>query len=379
MMPGATMEEICDALIDAYDPPSLTMALKFLMNVRLDVIIEPGAWNWRVFKLVEWADMNGRDVELVHATGRSRPTNAKVQAVYRKYGMGIPVYVQNAGTQLPEAEADTAGELEKIVREHLNFLDIDDLRDRLTRLSGRVCMVTLGGAAQGTGFLVGPDTVLTNYHVMEPVIKETKKPADVECVFDFKKSPNGEMRRTPVKLHPTDWHVNHSPYTAGEGQGAPDRTVPTEDELDYALIKLAEPVGSKPWAQNADSGDRMVNRGWVFVPGQAAALKSPMAVLIAQHPSGWPMKVAFDTDALNQANGRWLNANGTRVRYATNTLGGSSGSPVFDLEWNLIALHHYGDPALGHEARFNQGVPAHLIRKHLEKANKAGSLGDDRA
>src|SRR5262249_7263326 len=136
---------------------------------------------------------------------------------------------------------------------------------------------------------------------------------------------------------------------------------------------------SKPWAQNSDTGDRMVNRGWVRVPDNPAALKSPMGVLIAQHPSGWPMKVAFDTDAINQANQHWLNANGTRVRYATNTLGGSSGSPVYDLEWNLIALHHYGDPAYNHLPKYNQGVPIHLIRERLAKENKVGALGGDPA
>ena len=87
------------------------------------------------------------------------------------------------------------------------------------------------------------------------------------------------------------------------------------------------------------------------------------------------MKVAFDTDAINQVNKHWLNANGTRVRYATNTLGGSSGSPVFDLEWNLIALHHYGDPVYSHPAQYNQGVPIHLIRERLVKANKSSALG----
>ena len=378
-MPGVDMQEICDAIVDAYNEPSLTMTVRFLMNERFDVIIDPGNFAWRVFKLVEWAEMNGRDIELVQATGKSRLKNAKIQEVYRKYGLTIPVYVQHAGTDLPGAEADTAGGLEKIVRDHLKFMDIEVLRDRLTWLSGRVCLINLSGAAQGTGFLVGPDTVLTNYHVMEPVLKGARKATDVECVFDFKKLPNGGTTRTPAKLHATDWQIDHSLYTKAEAEGKPDRTAPSEDELDYALIKLAEPIGSKPWAQNSDKGDRMVNRGWVRVPDKPAALKSPMGVLIAQHPSGWPMKVAFDTDAINQANQYWLNASGTRVRYATNTLGGSSGSPVFDLEWNLIALHHYGDPAYNHPAKYNQGVPIHLIRERLTKSNKAGALGGDPA
>ena len=32
----------------------------------------------------------------------------------------------------------------------------------------------------------------------------------------------------------------------------------------------------------------------------------------------------------------------TRMHYRSPTEGGSSGSPVFDKQWNLIALHHAG-------------------------------------
>jgi V8-like Glu-specific endopeptidase len=47
------------------------------------------------------------------------------------------------------------------------------------------------------------------------------------------------------------------------------------------------------------------------------------------------------------------------VSYKTNTDGGSSGSPCFDQDWNLVALHHSGDPnyALGP----NEGIPIDAI------------------
>lgn len=32
------------------------------------------------------------------------------------------------------------------------------------------------------------------------------------------------------------------------------------------------------------------------------------------------------------------------IRYRTNTLPGSSGSPCFSQGWDLVALHHNGDP-----------------------------------
>ena len=71
-----------------------------------------------------------------------------------------------------------------------------------------------------------------------------------------------------------------------------------------------------------------------------------------------------------------MNAGKTRVRYATNTEAGSSGSPVFDLDWNLVALHHLGDPAYDHPPAYNQGVPIDKIRERLTKAGKASALGN---
>ena len=107
-----------------------------------------------------------------------------------------------------------------------------------------------------------------------------------------------------------------------------------------------------------------------------------MAILIAQHPDGQPMKLALDTDAVDRAKGFWLNAPGTRLRYATNTEGGSSGSPCFDFDWRLVALHHYGDPKTnGTNLRkfgdYNQGVPIGVIRDRLTRRNKADALGGD--
>ena len=60
-----------------------------------------------------------------------------------------------------------------------------------------------------------------------------------------------------------------------------------------------------------------------------------------------------------------------RLRYRNNTKPGSSGSPVFDMNWNLVALHHGGYPTkrdlekLKEEGKpvpdgFNQGIPVNL-------------------
>ena len=47
------------------------------------------------------------------------------------------------------------------------------------------------------------------------------------------------------------------------------------------------------------------------------------------------------------------------LRYTVPTGRGSSGSPKFDGDWRLVALHHAGDP--NWSARYNQDIPVSKI------------------
>ena len=170
-----------------------------------------------------------------------------------------------------------------------------------------------------------------------------------------------------VELHPAEWNIDHSRFTAGEKAGNPDQTLPTTDELDYALVRLSRSVGQEPVDGETANGPP---RGWIQLPTAAPGIVPQMPILILQHPQTEPLKLAMDTEGVLM-----VNANETRVRYTTNTEGGSSGSPCFDMKWNLVALHHYGDPAYQHPVTYNQGIPIDAIRKRLVKQHKENALG----
>ena len=94
----------------------------------------------------------------------------------------------------------------------------------------------------------------------------------------------------------------------------PDTPPPKDDELDYALLRLATRIG-----------DQDVNgapRGWIALPAESAPLPAGAPLLIVQHPQGEPMKLALDTEAIIAPN-----AGKTRIRYKTNTDPGASGLP----------------------------------------------------
>ena len=81
------------------------------------------------------------------------------------------------------------------------------------------------------------------------------------------------------------------------------------------------------------------------------------------------MLLAIDTEAVLQT--VW---DGRRLRYRNNTEKGSSGSPVFNLAWELLALHHIGGPG-PEPASYNQGVPAARIKAYLQAQQLAHLLG----
>ena len=68
------------------------------------------------------------------------------------------------------------------------------------------------------------------------------------------------------------------------------------------------------------------------------------------------------------------------VQYLTDTLKGSSGSPVFNSAWQVVALHHSGgeskeqEPSLRFGKYRNEGININRVIEGIEKAKKEGRL-----
>lgn len=249
--------------------------------------------------------------------------------------------------------------LQRNVRPHLTMADMGIWIERLSEVKRQVCRVEINGSAAGTGFLVGPDTILTNWHVVERAVG-SKQLDKVRCRFDYVMNSDASREDgTLVALH-AEGCLDSSPYSPAEATPTPDTPPPEADELDYALLRLESAVGL-----NSVGG---APRGWVKLDENAPEPAKDQPILIVQHPDGAPMKLAMDTQAIL---GR--NENGTRLRYSTNTESGSSGSPCFSMDWELVALHHFGDPAWSNP-KFNQGVPIGRVRDRIIANGFAASL-----
>ncbi len=64
------------------------------------------------------------------------------------------------------------------------------------------------------------------------------------------------------------------------------------------------------------------------------------------------------------------------MTYRTNTQLGSSGAPCFDMDWNLVALHHSGEAEFS--PTYNEGIPIAAVSALLRKRGYGDLLSSTR-
>src|SRR5262249_49289934 len=141
------------------------------------------------------------------------------------------------------------------------------LRERLAECEGRVCRVELDGSPAGTGFLVGPDLVLTSYHVIEPAVK-SRETVTLACRFDYKLSATGiEPSAILIEVMKCQWLASSSPHLfTAEEREAFEKPLPEHlSKLDYALIRLARRLGNEMTSLGSP-------RGWFTISAAPAAI-----------------------------------------------------------------------------------------------------------
>jgi hypothetical protein len=210
----------------------------------------------------------------------------------------------------------------------------------------------------GTGFLVGTDLVLTNWHVVKrieeapeggkaAIAKELRFRFDL---LDRVDAVEGNGRAIRAKLDDHSPILRSSPaagmeITAGSGE-------PGMNALDYALVRLDEPAGN----DRVPGGVAGETRGHIQL---RVAMPQPVpdsALMVLQHPLRGELQFAI---------GRLLGPNGTgsRVKHTAATQKGSSGSPVLDAALAPIALHNGTRQGTEQERQpYNTAVPlAHIV------------------
>lgn len=359
-LPNNLLLEFSDALLDAYPDISNFDALLFyrLETPRPSISLGNTIPNI-ILDVITYFQCRDRTTDFLIAARQSNPDNVKLLEVAIKAGADIKLSVQNFnGSQIQSIE--NTRELERIIRPANPELKIVVFKEKLGQIEGRICRIEYvnsdGKQIYGTGFLIGPDLLLTNYHVMEEVINNHVSSESVKCRFDYKELADGTiLSGNIVKLSEQNWLVDYSNYSELDLTDTLN-PLPEENELDYALLSLQDGIGDKPIGNNPEPN--AAKRGWIDLSDIDYPFETDSGIIIVQHPEGEPLKLTIDTQSLIL-----VNDNKTRVRYRTNTEKGSSGSPCFNMNLDIVALHHSGDPNFEqfHHPTYNQGIPISKI------------------
>lgn len=172
---------------------------------------------------------------------------------------------------------------------------------------GRIAILTSAGQTlgYGTGFMISPKLIMTNNHVLS----SASAAASSVVEFNYQIGLDGRLK-------------------AMESFSlAPEQFFLTDVDLDYTLVAVQPPQTS------AD----LAFLGWnrlIAEPGKAIIGEF---LNIVQHPNGEPKQMALRENELVDVLDNFLH-------YQTDTAPGSSGSPVFNDQWEVVALHHSGVP-----------------------------------
>jgi V8-like Glu-specific endopeptidase len=356
---GQWKKDFRQALVNAFTLQDMVILLGDYFNQSFaNMSINPfgSSYDYLVFQLIDKARMEDWLVDLVAAAHERRPDNPELLEISEELGLTVTG---------PRLDNPTNKPFQEIVNENAQFINFADFIEQASRLQGQVCWINIPGGG-GTGFLVGPDLVLTNFHVIQRIKDGHASPQDVKCVFDYKKTVDGSTLNkkpvTEVPLKNPEWLVDSLPTSKFDWN--PDLGDAGKDELDYGLIRLESEAGNMPvGGVTADSITLQNNqiRGWIDTTVDAPGLAAGNQVFLLQHPKGDPLQMAVGE--VVEFNGK-----GTRMRYNANSKDGSSGSPCFNADLQLVALHHAYD--INHKPpHWNQAVPFSVIRSAWQNRN----------
>jgi V8-like Glu-specific endopeptidase len=180
-------------------------------------------------------------------------------------------------------------------------------------------------SGRGSGFMAAPDLMMTNHHV----IQDHPSALAGSYAFFYELGRDG-------------------------GQKAETRSVParngglfhTDEELDYTVVQLAEvPAFGEP------------------LQLEPVLMRRDARVTIIQHPGGHYKRISLQNNFVAYADPRV-------VQYTTSTMPGSSGSPVFDDDFRVVAIHHSGgmivEPATQRRYLRNEGISMVSILRDME-------------
>jgi V8-like Glu-specific endopeptidase len=261
---------------------------------------------------------------LRNGSGRLRLEGKTEAAVFEKYANRIENLTSGlAGLPSPATLPEIVKQ-EAIVHQD-DTVSIEFLSAALAvgRSVGRIAVPRFEGGKQrilpgdkpwlgnGSGWMIGDGLFITNHHVVNA--REVGEARAQAADFDLQGQGS------------TIW-FDYDSETSAKSQATITSVVAADPSLDYTILRVNTGAARRPLTLNANDV--------VVLPS------TYLPVNIIQHPRGHPKRIAFRNNLVS-------GVDGPSLRYFTDTDYGSSGSPVCDDSWRVVALHRGAVQAAG--------------------------------
>jgi len=228
---------------------------------------------------------------------------------------------------------------------------LDSIKELLAACKSVGCVINTGGERLGTGFLVrgaslkealGDSPIfVTNAHVISETVPNAIPPKNALVTFEVESAQAGE---------PKNYKVGEVLFTSVPG----DLGVccAWSENLDITIVRLE---GLAPTAQP------------LKLAGMLPLVDPKAKAYVIGHPRGSGLQISLQDSLLLD-----IDDEERLVHYRTPTDPGSSGSPVFNTRWEVMALHHGGSretPRLHGSGKYeaNEGIALAAVKRKLNQ------------
>ena len=273
-----------ETTLNNFTRKELEMLLRFEFGISLDKITgSDETMSAQIYNLIQYMDRRGQMGMFVDTLLRSRPTNKDINKLAVSQGI-VSAHAESMNSSIA-------------------FIQ------QVRMLENKICLVQSPSFVT-TGFLIGPDMVMTALplgfgHDSEIVFR-----------FDFQRDTKGFIVNDGIfaRLHPNDPVLFNSEST------------------NLAIFRLEKDLGGQ---KTTETGDRV--RGWINIERQKSKkLSRNKPIVIAHIPANGNVSIS---------NGTITRSTFYEFHHDAATVRGSTGAPIFDNDFNCIGVHIGKDDA----------------------------------
>lgn len=276
--------------------------------------------------IISYADNNGQLNDLVDVLFARFPKNPHLISFKENLDYSLGPDLATLGWKTPVEKES----LEKVTGTSSTLLPISFLQMGLqkARAVARILIKRPDGTEAGTGFLLPNNLLITNHHVIGDAA--TAQIAKIQ--FNYEQSLSGNA------IVPVEFTLD------------PSKGFATSEKNDWTAIRI--------------NGDANKEFGAIeLLPVNAAKNEF---VNIIQHPGGQFKQIGMYHNLVTYSDKEI-------IQYLTDTEPGSSGSPVFNSQWQVVALHHSGgmlrEPGTTQTLLRNEGININVVIEGLKANN----------